>query len=289
MVVALGFCKASIAYFILRLTPQTSVRNTLHIFLVFTFTWMLGSIFAFALQCHLTSPWALASGACEDVYRRVLAIGILDIILELALFGCAILLVSRLQTKFLKKSMVVIAFGLRMPIIAIIVARLTTFNADAIQNFAREESLYLVWTVTQINFSLISTTLPILRPFVKDLSTFYGALRPSEYSGSSRSNSYPLSAFRTRRSDGTQVSSKKSHEKSLARDWFGSVDFGAGPQHAFEPTTTTEIHATSGPSRSPERARHVNSFGSDNSPEMFIQVSTQWEVSRGSPLLPPCP
>ena len=286
MVLALGFCKASIAYFIMRLTPQTSVRTTLNVFLVCTFTWMIGSIFAFALQCNLSSPWSLASGACDGVYRRVLAIGILDIILEIALFACAILLVLRLQTKFLKKSMVVIAFGLRLPIIAIIAVRLKTFNQDGIMNFSRNESLYIVWSVTQINFSLISTTLPILRPFIKDLSTFYGALRPSEYSGSSRSNSYPLSTFRTKRSDGTQVSSKKSQEKSLAREGFDSVDFGAGPQHAFEPTTTTEIRATSGPSRSPERVRRQDSLGQD---DMFIQVDTQWEVSRGSPLLPPCP
>ncbi|KAI5369216.1 hypothetical protein Slin14017_G000950 [Septoria linicola] len=286
-ILALGFCKCSLAYFILRLTPQISVRKALHVFLACTSAWMFGSILALALQCDLSSPWSLASGACEGVYRRVLAIGIIDMIPELALFGCAILLVSRLQTKLFKKIMVVTAFGLRLPIIAFIIARLTTFDADMIEDFARSETLYIVWTVTQINFSLISTTLPILRPLIKDLSTFYGALRPSEYGSNdaSRSNSYPLSNFRVKRSDATQRSHQKmSLERSSAKDGFNSIDFGR-PLHPLEPTTHTEIEAIGGPSRLADVATESeSSLGSVESQRMVIQVNTEWEVSRGSPL-----
>lgn len=272
---ALGLCKSSIAYFIMRLTPQTSVRTALYIFLICTSLWIIASLFTLALQCDLHVPWSLSSGACEGVYRRILAVGILDIVLEVALFGCAVLLVSRLQTKFLKKFIVIIAFGLRLPIIAVIVIRLTTFDADSTADFSRTASLYVVWTVTQINFSLVSTTLPILKPFIRDLNTFYGALQPNEYlRGSSSSTAYALSQLRSKRSDGTRGRSKK----NSASDGRDSVDLGAGLNHASEPTITTKIHAISVPSRS-DTTRSHNSIGAEEAQAMFIHVDTQWEVS----------
>lgn len=131
-------------------------------------------------------------------------------------------------------------------LIPLIAARLSTFNQFDIRDFSRSESLYIVWTVSQINYSLISTTLPILRPLIKELTTFYGALRPSEYSGSeanSRSNSVPLSTFRTRQSDGTKISRGSVPHISLNTDRVDSIDFGV-PQQALERSTFTETEAT---------------------------------------------
>lgn len=259
----------------MRLTPQTSVRTVLYVFLICTALWIIASIFTLALQCDLHVPWSLSSGACEGVYRRLLAVGILDIVLEVALFACAVLLVSRLQTKFLKKFMVIIAFGLRLPIIVVIIVRLTTFDADSITDFSRTASLYVVWTVTQINFSLVSTTLPILKPFIRDLNTFYGALQPNEYSrGSSYATSYALSQLKSKRSDGTQGRSKK----TSASDAHDSVDLGTGLHQGSEPAITTKIHAMNTPSRS-DTTRSQNSIAAEEAQTMFIHVDTQWEVS----------
>ena len=48
---------------------------------------------------------------------------------------------------------------MRLPIIGFIAARLATGNVST-ADFALSESMYIIWTVTEINYSLISTTLP---------------------------------------------------------------------------------------------------------------------------------
>lgn len=48
---------------------------------------------------------------------------------------------------------------MRLPIIGFIAARLATGNVST-ADFAISESMYIIWTVTEVNYSLISTTLP---------------------------------------------------------------------------------------------------------------------------------
>lgn len=89
---ALGLCKASCASFIMRLTPKTSVKRTLNVYIACVVAWMLSGVLAFALQCKLSSPWGLATSNCTGIYARIVVIAILDMVLELALFGMSILL-----------------------------------------------------------------------------------------------------------------------------------------------------------------------------------------------------
>ncbi|KAF2161839.1 hypothetical protein M409DRAFT_69630 [Zasmidium cellare ATCC 36951] len=285
-VLALGLCKCSVAYFIVRLTPKSTMQKTMDSIIIASIAWTVAAVLAFALQCSLTDPWSFEDGSCTNVYVRVMAICAFDIALELALFMAAILLVSRLHTALLKKAIVVFAFGLRLPIVAFIAARMATFNRDDLTNFARSESLYLVWTVTQINYSLISATLPIFRPFIKDLSTFYGALQHSDSSSGSRSRSksYQLSTFKTRRSDqakgskGSKGSVLGSNHQSLSNDGLISFDFGADNLDVHT-TTQCEAEVQSGPSRTSDNPHLSNhSLGSNDSQKMIIRVDRTVDV-----------
>ncbi|KAK4495558.1 hypothetical protein PRZ48_001223 [Zasmidium cellare] len=289
-VLALGLCKCSVAYFIVRLTPKSTMKKTMDSIILASIAWTVAAVFAFALQCRLSNPWSFAAGSCTNVYSRVMAICAFDIALELALFIAAILLVSRLHTALHKKAIVVLAFGLRLPIVAFIAARMVTFNRDDLTNFARSESLYLVWTVTQINYSLVSATLPIFRPFIKDLATFYGALQHSDYSSSSRSrsNSYHLSTFKTRRSGqakgskGSKGSASRSKNQSMTNDGLISLDFGADTLDVHT-TTHCEADVQSGPSRTsddPHLSSH--SLGSNDSQRMIIRVDRTVDVVDGA-------
>lgn len=278
-VLALGFCKASVACFIMRLTPKTSMKRIMQGILICSIAWTIASILALALQCKLSAPWSYASGSCNGVWRRILLIGVFDIILELALFVAAILLVSKLQTALYKKAVVVLAFGLRLPIIAFIAARLATFNRTDLTNFALSESLYIIWTVTQINYSLISTTLPILRPFIKDLATFYGAMRPSEYSSNARSRSFPLSSLKSKQSNPQNGSISAPRQRSIAQDRLDTFDFAVPHRTAFANSTHCEADAQGGPLRTseePEMSTH--SLGSNDSQRMMIRVENEITV-----------
>ncbi|KXT12444.1 hypothetical protein AC579_7371 [Pseudocercospora musae] len=286
-ILALSLCKCSIASFITRLTPQTSIRRILHVYVGVVILWTVAAIFALALQCDLGRPWTLATNRCSGVYARLVVIGIVDALLEAWLFACAVLLVMRLQTKFRKKAVVLLAFGLRLPIIAIIAARVDSFDRLDLGNFSRGLTIYIIWTTSQINFSIISTTLPILRPFIKDLTTFYGALRPSEYSGSDyrvRSNAFHLSAFRTKKSDGSygadkgSANSRNQGSSTKTKD-SDAFDFGH-PRSALEGITRTEIEAREARPSRPNTRISDNSLETDSSQRMIIRVETEWEVSR---------
>jgi len=196
------------------------------------------------------------------------------------------MLVYRLQTALHKKAMVVVAFGLRLPIIAFTAARIATVDTN-IANFAITESLYIVWTVTEINYSLMSTTLPLLRPFIKDLSTYYGTMTASLYDGSnsrSRSNSYPLTALGANNvysSKGSRRSMPPSEKIPTNQEDSRVIDFGGTSAHVPEtlPQNKTQVQGgASRPGNKPNASR--NSLGSDSSQRMIIRVDTEWAVER---------
>lgn len=67
--------------------------------------------------------------------------------------------------------------------------RLSTFDeTHQISNFTLVEDLFVVWTQTELNYSLISATIPTIRRFAVSLNTRFGGLQEVE-SGYSRGNS----------------------------------------------------------------------------------------------------
>lgn len=70
-------------------------------------------------------------------------------------------------------------------LIALIGLRLSSFHQPtATLDFSLGNDLYLIYTEAQINYSIISATIPIIRPFINSLSTHYGMGQVGEYSAS---------------------------------------------------------------------------------------------------------
>ena len=60
-------------------------------------------------------------------------------------------------------------------IIVIIALRLASFDQAGLSTDPTLlESQFITWTLAELNYSIISATIPILRPFVTNLSTHYG-------------------------------------------------------------------------------------------------------------------
>lgn len=207
----------------------------------------------------------------------------LDILLEVAMFSTSVLLVCKLQTAFLNKAIVVIAFGFRLPLIVTIALRMVTFSKSGLTtNFTLAEASYIVWTETQINYSLISATIPILRPFINTLSTNYGIGAATEYSASASgnatvSNAYMMSSLRSDR--------RKSRQDSIAR--------GQEPGRTFKAETNAFAYsgkageASTGDSRLSSRIdKDAESRASNESQRMIIRKDVEWDVQtedRGAP------
>lgn len=64
---------------------------------------------------------------------------------------------------------------LKYSMIIAIAYRLATFDANGLtKNPSILEDRFIIWTQTELNYSVISAIIPSLRPFVKNLSTNYG-------------------------------------------------------------------------------------------------------------------
>lgn len=80
--------------------------------------------------------------------------------------------------------------------------RLATFDrAGLTSDPSLRETSFIIWTQTEINFSIISATIPTLLQFMRDLNTHFGGLTEQEamtYGSHKRSNhSFPMSILRS--------------------------------------------------------------------------------------------
>lgn len=76
--------------------------------------WMIASIFAFAFQCEVPTPWALGPETCIDQYALHIGVRVVDIFTDLLIVVLAFLMMRTTQVTTKKKSAVVALFGLRL-------------------------------------------------------------------------------------------------------------------------------------------------------------------------------
>nr|POF17889.1 hypothetical protein CFP56_13301 [Quercus suber] len=125
------------------------------------------------------------------------------------------------------------AFAFRLPLIAIIILRLHRFDHVG-SDFSLGNTIYIVLTETQLNYSIISATIPIMRPFFNSLVTHYGASTVPDYAITQRESnptvvdrSLEMSALRSGISRGTHwLTTLGSGTETRNRDL--PEDFGVG-------------------------------------------------------------
>ncbi|KAH8602282.1 hypothetical protein B0O99DRAFT_648094 [Bisporella sp. PMI_857] len=263
-ILSLGLSKASVAFLLLRLTPQKHHRQAFYTIVALIAVWTVASTFALALQCDLARPWILIQQKCPGMFLRWKVISAFDIGFELGLVALTVYLVYGLQASLETKLTVVFAFAMRLPMIVAIVYRLKTFNADGLtSNPTLLQDRFIVWTQAELCYSIMAAITPSLRPFIKSLATNYGTKSASGYGtayGSSYGNitddsmqpgSYQLTSFRP----------KGKGDEYKYRVWSKS---------AKEPGTEQGGSST--------RADNA-SVGSSESQRMIIKKDLTWEVS----------
>ncbi|KIX04901.1 uncharacterized protein Z518_05772 [Rhinocladiella mackenziei CBS 650.93] len=197
-IISLGLSKLSVVFFLLRLTHVKWHRIVFISATGLLTAWTIGSLFAIALQCNLTKPWIMAGERCTGAYLRWQIICALDIISEVGLVAMSICLVWDLYTSVTNKIVVVGAFVFRLGMIVAVVFRLANFDKPGrITDPTLAEDLFIVWTQTELIYSLVSATIPTLRPFMNNLNTRFGGLdqegRGNGYDYENASDSYQMS------------------------------------------------------------------------------------------------
>lgn len=146
-------------------------------------------------------------------------------------------------------------------IIIIIGFRLATFHQGGLStNPSLRETLFIVWTQTELCYSIISAAIPSLLQFMRSLNTHFGGLTDGENmtygSHKKSSNSFPLSALRSRNK--TDVS----HNRSQTADESNVIY----PGGAY----------TASAARQPPKSK--DSLGSNDSQRMIIQKESTYTV-----------
>jgi hypothetical protein len=181
--------------------------------------------------------------------------------------------------------------------IIIIAFRLSTFNkAGLITNPTLLEDRFIVWTQTELNYSLISATIPSLRHFVTNLNTQFGGLGQTE-SG----NGYGYgggSGIHVRSNGCYQLSNLKSVDRANIRDEHTATQSAAGldgQSNAYSysiwvPSTGVDVNNShSGGKRTTTKSgtpgeENINgdatSVGSNDSRRMIIRKDISWEVEH---------
>lgn len=137
-----------------------------------------------------------------------------------------------------------------------------------------KEVLFVVWTQVELHFSIISATIPVLRPVANNLNTSYSSLGPvvssSGYAGSS-SGGYKLSTLKS----ASKVTGRSNVLHSSKRGTWEAPDASAVSSafvnHGTE-TRNAERRAT------PE----TDSIESHSSEQMIIRKQISWRVERGA-------
>lgn len=224
-------------------------------------------------------------------------------------------MVRPLKTPASKKFVVVFVFSFRLPIIAIIGLRLHTFHrAGLTTNFTFLESIYITLTQTQVNYSLISATIPNIRPIINNLNTHYGAMAEStmgsnynSHSGNSgsrtkssaqrsgtrrnsRHNSMgnvfamgPLKRLRSRTKEGIQSNAKASSSGPRSEEWDEMPGLEMVPSigtQAVDTSSSVHVHAGTSNHTSREVGESIFSAIQDTERASFASIDSQQMIIR---------
>lgn len=155
----------------------------------------------------------------------------------------------------------------------IIAFRLSSFDKDGLaEDPTLRESQFVTWTSAELHYSLVAATIPILRPFMSNLSTNYGAGQGPEGSGYAQgsTNSYSHATTRTRdRHASTQVFEMKPMTGKPTTDHFPASltkEFEGDSRLRYSCNATKDTDA--------------GSTVSNESQRMIIRKDITWQVDR---------
>ncbi|KFZ03048.1 hypothetical protein V502_11277 [Pseudogymnoascus sp. VKM F-4520 (FW-2644)] len=253
-IVTLWFTKFSVALLLFRLSSDKR-HNWLSKAILLTAA-ILGfiSIFIVALRCDVSRPWIFINEKCLNLLVRWQVVLAFDIITELALVGNSVYLVQELQVPLGKKIVVVLAFALRLPIIAPAALRLYYLHIEfSSSDPTLHGVLASVCAQVETSYAIISATIPCLRPFMSSLNTHYGApAKPKTSTGTGSGGSNPLTPLESLTKTGRALGTKKGDARGEMWD---------------KPRNLTKV--TRG---------EKHSIDSHDSKQMIITKDTEWVV-----------
>ncbi|KAK0301560.1 hypothetical protein LTR82_018249 [Friedmanniomyces endolithicus] len=272
--------------FLLRVTPVKRQRQVILFTLGLIAAWTFAALISIALQCaRQLSAWE--------------ALEVIGSLFEVAIVILALWVVWSVQLRFEDKFVIVSAFSFRLGLLVATGFRLASFDKLGFTvDPTLLEASYVCWTQTEMNYSVISATIPIATKFVKELNTHYGAAHGVPSNGNAYGPAYgSVSHVRskrprgTMRSDDVPLSTLKPGRKKIseiADSWDQFHYLGSeedisnrneirGTQHPPDFSIETSARGTD---QAKSRPVDSTSVESGESQRMIIRKSVAWHVRR---------
>ncbi|KAK0247023.1 hypothetical protein B0A54_17952 [Friedmanniomyces endolithicus] len=186
----------------------------------------------------------------------------------MAFVALSISLVYGLQAPMATKISVVSAFLFRLLLLIVIALRLAAFPKSGLTtNPTLRLDLFIVWTQTELSWSIISATVPSLRPFLRGLNTYTGTFSENSTDPKLRHQGHrAVYTLSNMDSKGRKDRSTHNHKppRSVLEILNPGISSSGERKGTFAPGT--ELDATS--------------LGSNDSQGMIIRKDVTWTVDH---------
>ncbi|KAI9756786.1 MAG: hypothetical protein M4579_003703 [Chaenotheca gracillima] len=171
-VFALAFAKVSSLTFLAQLTPDKNHLAVTRAIQASVAVWAVAAVFGVAFQCNMPQPWAIITGKCFNQIAFWDAIGVLDILIDVAIVALPVYIVWSLQMARSGKAIVIGAFASRIIVIPATALRLYFIpRAVGSSDPTLNAWLYIVCTQVAVSMSIFTSCIPYLKPFMESLET----------------------------------------------------------------------------------------------------------------------
>ncbi|RDW69830.1 hypothetical protein BP6252_08850 [Coleophoma cylindrospora] len=268
-ILGLTVSKVAVAALCLRITTFRDHSPLIWATILLCILWGLSSVLLVIIDC---SPESLRSemGHCPNLAERWKAIGAIDVITEAALLVIPIFLLMRLQMSFRLKSIVFIAFGVRIPVIGLSMTHLHCIlteirSPDPTLEGAQTAS----WAQIHLDLCILSTTLTCLGAFLSPFEKI-----PAAPTVDRSTVPFSTRSFRMQSISARSAKSTKSAKSSRWTSFSGTVtniDFST-------PILRTDTMPQKTVISSPRKSQR--SFSQDS--RQGIMMQREWEVHNAS-------
>lgn len=159
-----------------RIAPFDPQRRAVQGLFALSLAWTITLTLVLALRCNLSEPWQLASTSCDaETQIRWEVLDTIGCLFELGVFLIPVWLVWGVDAiRRSNKAVVITMFAFRLPLIVFVVFRLRSYNNEDRSDPTLKDAEFIAWSQSELTYSLISSTIIIMRPFVNNLVTHYG-------------------------------------------------------------------------------------------------------------------
>lgn len=172
--------RLSIAFLYNRLAKESNKSRLGRVLTALVLTFGVVSLISVAVRPHVSRPWIYREGDAILVLARWIVSGVLSIVVDLVALALSIYLVWDLQTTSKSKSIVIVAFTLRLFVAPVTVVRLSAFLRVQHDDISFTYALPEAMTQLEMYCGVVSMTLPCLRLFLAAWNTSFMDLRLEE-------------------------------------------------------------------------------------------------------------